>query len=80
MKILFLSVALAAIFTGFAAIYSCAAACPVLDLAATACPLFVVMLPDGTREAVPRDELARVALKARAVRLGRPDAGASSGD
>jgi hypothetical protein len=77
MKILFYSVALAVLFVGFAAINNCAAACPALDLAATACPMFVVLLPDGTRETVPREELARVAMKVRGARLAQADAGAA---
>jgi hypothetical protein len=64
-----------------AALANCAAACPVLDLAATACPLIVVLLPDGTKETVSRDEFAKTAMKVRGSRLLRasdPDAGAGS--
>ena len=71
----------AAVAFGCAAL-ACAAKpiiCPVLDVAAEVCPLIAVKLPDGTTEMVRREDIAGVAMQARAARLAKPgasDAGA----
>lgn len=44
--------------------------CPVIKLASDVCPLIMVELPDGTVEAVPKEQIAGLAMQARASRMG----------
>jgi hypothetical protein len=69
------------IVTTLLALYvcACAAVCPTIKLASDVCPLIMVELPDGTFEAVPKEQIAAVAAQTRAARLsakGSADAGA----
>ena len=61
----------------FSFLYACAAkplVCPIVKVLDEACPYVMVELGDGTREQVPREQIAGLALRARAAR-GVPDAG-----
>ncbi|HMI94594.1 MAG TPA: hypothetical protein VK509_24640 [Polyangiales bacterium] len=71
------------LWAGVAAVHGCGAgsketACQLLRVAADGCPYFTVLLADGTREEVPREEIAGMAMRHRGMRLAQPpgDAGA----
>jgi hypothetical protein len=49
--------------------YACGAVCPTIKLASDVCPLIMVELPDGTKEAVPSEELKPLVMAAKAKRL-----------
>lgn len=55
-----------------------AGVCPLIKVASDLCPLVLVELEDGTTEAIPRGEVARIATAQRAARAAAssPDGGA----